>query len=108
MTEEKFESYCSGLEDSGTSNALKLVQSNLKIIAELGNKQKLRHQDTNRLQAEMDQFKRLMDAKFNACLDKNKLAYTTNIAGYERRSVLDLENEACLLPKPLMPSSTVN
>jgi len=106
MSEEKFENYLNGLEENST--AVKLVQSNLKILADLGNKQKLLKQDTFRLQNEMDQFNRIMETKFYACLDKNKLAYTKNIAGYERKSVLDfeLEKEASDLPVPLMPSSS--
>ena len=107
MSEDKFESYCNGLEDS-ESSAIKLVQSNLKILAELGNnKQKLLKQDTYRLQSDMDTFKRSMEVKFHACLDKNRCAYTENIAGYERRSVLDLDNACvCALPQPLMPTSS--
>ena len=109
MTEEKFENYCNGLEDS-VSNALKLVQSNLKILNELRDKQKLLNQETLRVQQDMNEFKKIMENKFHACLDKNKLAYTDKIPGYVRKSVLDdqiSENMSEILPQPLTPLTTV-
>lgn len=105
MSEERFENYCIGLEDS-TSNALKLIQSNLKILGELKDKQRLLNQETKKLQMDMNEFKKIMEKKFHSCLDNNKLTYTQKIAGYERKSVLDdtiLDNTT--LPQPLKPSS---
>lgn len=106
MTEEKFENYCNGLEES-VSNALKLVQSNLKILNELRDKQKLLNQETLKVQLDMNEFKKLMEKKFQACLDKNKLAYTDKIPGYERKSVLD-DHIAENLPLPLVPQTTAS
>lgn len=104
MTEEKFENYCNGLEDS-VSNVLKLIQSNLKILSELRDKQKLLKQETLKLQKDMNNFKNQMESKFHSCLDKNKLNYTARIEGYERKSVLDDKVVNDLLPSPLKPSS---
>lgn len=111
MTEEKFENYCNGLEDlNSSSNVLKLIQSNLKILSELNDKQKLLLQETLKLENDMNDFKKIMDNKFHSCLDKNKLSYTNKIIGYERKSVLDDNKDMLMLnqtqlPQPLKPSS---
>lgn len=104
MSEEMFENYCNGLEDS-ISSVLKLIQSNLKILSELRDKQKLLKQETLKLQIDMNDFKNEMEKKFHSCLDKNKLNYTKRIEGYERKMVLDdMIVEDCL-PSPIKPSS---
>lgn len=108
MSEETFENYCIGLENN-TSNALKLAQSNLKILSELHDKQRLLNQETYKLQEDMNDFTTVMNKKFHDCLDKNKLSYVSKIPGYERKSVLDdqiLDNTSCMLPEPLMPAAT--
>lgn len=108
MSEEKFKNYCNGLEDN-SSNALKLVESNLKILTELSDKQKLLCQETQRLQSDMNECRKSMEKKFHQCLDKNKLTYTEKIAGYERKSVLDDNiSDSNLLPMPLMPQSSAS
>ena len=54
MTQDKFEDYCNGLIDmNSSSNVLKLIQSNLKILSELKDKQKLLRQETKKLQIEI-------------------------------------------------------
>lgn len=108
MTQEKFEDYCNGLMDMNSStNVLKLIQSNLKILSELKDKQKLLRQETKKLHLEMSSFKDQMSSKFLACLDKNQAKYTVNINGYERRNLIDdnLLNEQQSLPQPLKPQS---
>lgn len=108
MTQDKFEDYCNGLMDINSStNVLKLIQSNLKILSELKDKQKLLRQETKKLHLEMSLFKDQMSSKFISCLDKNNEKYTVNINGYERRNLIDdnLLNEQPSLPQPLKPQS---
>ena len=111
MSEETFDNYCNGLVDvNSSSNVLKLIQSNLKILSELKDKQKLLNQETLKLRSDMSSFKELMENKFHSCLDKNKLTLTQNIVGYERRNVLDDDKEVLILnettlPEPLKPST---
>jgi hypothetical protein len=111
MSEEKFENYCNGLIDmNSSSNVLKLIQSNLKILSELKDKQKLLNQETNKLKLDMNSFKQVMEKKFHACLDKNKAQFTEKIVGYERKSVLDDNKDVLMLndtklPQPLIPST---
>jgi len=110
MSEETFDNYCNGLVDvNSSSNVLKLIQSNLKILSELKDKQKLLNQETLKLRSDMSSFKEIMEKKFHSCLDKNKLSLTQNIEGYERRNVLDDDKEVLILnettlPEPLKPS----
>ena len=112
MSEDQFENYCNGLVDLGTSsNVLKLLKSNLKILAELKDKQKLLKQETHKLQLDMDAFRYSMQKKFQECLDKNADKFTKNIAGYVRRHALDDNNDVLKfnqtkLPEPLRPSAS--
>lgn len=114
MTQDKFEDYCNGLIDmNSNSNVLKLIQSNLKILSELKDKQKLLRQETKKLQLEMSTFKDSMESKFNSCLDRNQSKFTLNIQGYERNNLIDnnrdvlVLNEQQTLPLPLKPQSLV-
>ena len=113
MTQEKFEDYCNGLVDvNSNSNVLKLIQSNLKILSELKDKQKLLRQETKKLQTEMSSFKDSMESKFNSCLDRNQSKFTEFIEGYvSRQNLLDDNkevetlNDTQSLPHPLKPQS---
>ena len=112
MTQEKFEDYCNGLIDvNSSSNVLKLIQSNLKILSELKDKQKLLRQETKKLQTDMSSFKDSMESKFNSCLDRNQSKFTECIEGYLRKNVLDDNKEVLILndtqslPQPLKPQS---
>lgn len=112
MTQDKFEDYCNGLIDTNSSsNVLKLIQSNLKILSELKDKQKILRQETKKLQLEMSTFKDSMESKFNSCLDRNQSKFTMNIQGYERNNLIDnnrdvlVLNEQQTLPLPLKPQS---
>ncbi len=91
MSEEEFENYCDGLVDiDSSSNVLKLVQFNLKMLSELKDKQKILRKETIKLQTDMSLFRELMQVKFNACLNNNKEKYTNGIEGFVRKpSVLD-------------------
>jgi hypothetical protein len=91
MSEEEFENYCDGLVDiDNSSNVLKLVQFNLKMLSELKDKQKILRKETIKLQTDMSLFRELMQAKFNTCLNNNKEKYTNGIEGFVRKpSVLD-------------------
>lgn len=80
MTQEEFESYCDGLMDQdSSSNVLKLINTNLKILGELKDKQKLLKQETLKLQSDITLFRQLMQNKFNQCLNNNKENYTQHI-----------------------------
>ncbi len=94
MTQDKFEDYCNGLIDiNSSSNILKLIQSNLKILSELKDKQNLLRQETKKLQLEMSSFKDSMENKFNSCLDRNPTKLTENIEGYTKKKlILDDDN----------------
>ena len=98
---------------NSSSNVLKLIQSNLKILSELKDKQKLLRQETKKLQLEMSTFKDSMESKFNSCLDRNQSKFTLNIQGYERNNLIDnnrdvlVLNEQQTLPLPLKPQSLV-
>lgn len=88
MSAEEFENYCNGLMDveSSSSNVLKLIETNLKVLNELKDKQKLLKQETLKLQTDITIFRQLMQNKFNACLNNNKENYTQNVPGYLRNS----------------------
>lgn len=74
MNNDEFENYCNGLVDvDGMSNILKLVQSNLKVLSELKDKQKLLKQETVELQTEINSFRELMQNKFDNCLSYNNV-----------------------------------
>jgi hypothetical protein len=113
MTQDKFEDYCNGLIDiNSSSNILKLIQSNLKILSELKDKQNLLRQETKKLQLEMSSFKDSMENKFNSCLDRNPTKLTENIERYtKKKSILDDDNNnnddliETQLPQPLVPQS---
>jgi hypothetical protein len=86
MTEEEFENYCDGLVDlDSTSNVMKLVQFNLKMLSELKDKQKILRKETIKLQTDMGLFRELMQIKFNACLNNNKEKYTAGVEGFVRK-----------------------
>ena len=110
MSEEDFDNYSSGTVDTNSSsNVLRLIQTNIKILCELKDKQKLLKQEISRLQSDMESFKQSMQKNFHSSLDKNKEKYTQNIADYERKSVLDDDKDVrslnqSKLPQPLMPS----
>jgi hypothetical protein len=90
MTQEEFESYSNGLVDENSSAAvLKQIQTNLKILGELRDKQKLLKQETLNLQSDMISFTSSMEAKFHACLNESREKYTNGIEGFVRKSVLD-------------------
>lgn len=87
MSAEEFENYCQGLADdesSSSNNVLKLIQTNLKVLGELKDKQKLLKQETLKLQTDITIFRQLMQNKFNACLNNNKENYTQNVPDYVR------------------------
>lgn len=108
MSEEEFNNYCDGLMDmDSSSNVLKLIQSNLKILSELKNKQKLLKQETFKLQSDINTFREEMQNKFYSCLNENKEKFTNNIEGYKRKHVLDDSIDEVIdqseLLKPLKP-----
>ena len=111
MSQEEFENYCNGLVDiNSSSNALKTIQSNLKILSELKDKQKILKQETLKLQADINTFRKTMQAKFDACLFKNKDQYTKSINGFKKNFLDDNEdlivlNQVNGLSEPLKPSS---
>lgn len=89
MSLEEFESYCQGLVDvdSSSNNVLKLLQTNLKVLTELKDKQRLLKQETLKLQTDITIFRQLMQNKFTTCLNNNKENYTHNVPGYVRNNV---------------------
>lgn len=88
MSPEEFENYCQGLVDvdSSSNNVLNLLQTNLKVLTELKDKQRLLKQETLKLQTDITIFRQLMQNKYTACLNNNKENYTQNIPGYVRNS----------------------
>lgn len=88
MSADEFDNYCQGLADfdNSGSNVLKLIQTNLKVLTELKDKQKLLKQETLKLQTDIGVFRQLMQNKFNACLNNNKENYTQNVPGFVRNS----------------------
>lgn len=111
MSQEEFENYCNGLVDiNSSSNALKTIQSNLKILSELKDKQKILKQETLKLQADINTFRKTMQSKFDACLFKNKNQYTKSINGFktnfldDNNDLLEL-NQENVLSEPLKPST---
>jgi hypothetical protein len=111
MSQEEFENYCNGLIDESTSsNVLKQIQTNLKILSELKDKQKLLKQETLNLQTDMISFTNSMEQKFHQCLNQVREKYTKNINGYTRKNVLD-DNQDVLLfnqTKLLLPLKPLN
>lgn len=110
MTQEQFENYCNGLVDVNSSSyVLKLIQSNLKILSELKDKQKLLKSESLKLQTDMHKFRDTMHQKFINCLNNNRETFTQNINGYVKKTVLDdnqdvmMFNKAKLL-EPLKPN----
>ena len=109
MSQEEFENYCNGLVDeSSSSNVLRQIQSNLKILSELKDKQKLLKQETLNLQTDMISFTNSMEHKFHQCLNQVREKYTQNISGYTRKNVLDDNQDVLLFNQtkmltPLMP-----
>jgi len=111
MSEEEFEMYSNGLIDE--SNAIKILNSNLKLLSELTNKKKLLEQEAMRLKKSMNAHKQNMQVKFHTCLLNNKPIYTENIEGFNRHVLDDNEdvllfNQAKLISplKPIVSSST--
>lgn len=88
MSPEEFENYCQGLVDvdSSSNNVLNLLQTNLKVLTELKDKQRLLKQETLKLQTDITIFRQLMQNKYTACLNNNKENYTQNVPGYVRNS----------------------
>lgn len=88
MSSEEFDDYCQGLVDvdSSSNNVLKLLQTNLKVLTELKDKQRLLKQETLKLQTDITIFRQLMQNKFTACLNNNKENYTQNVPGYVRNN----------------------
>ena len=111
MSQEEFENYCNGLiDESSSGNVLKQIQSNLKILSELKDKQKLLKQETLNLQTDMISFTNSMEQKFHQCLNQVREKYTKNINGYTRKNVLD-DNQDVLLfnqTKLLSPLKPLN
>ncbi len=108
MSQDQFENYCNGFVDvNSSSNALKLIQSNLKILSELKDKQKLLKQETQKLQADINSFRKTMQNKFNACLFKNDEQYTNGISGFKKNFFDDNQDLLVLnqtkLSEPLKP-----
>jgi hypothetical protein len=113
MTEEEFEMYSNGLIDE--SNAIKILNSNLKLLSELTNKKKLLEQEAMRLKKSMNAYKQSVQVKFHTCLLNNKPMYTENIEGFNRHVLDDNEdvllfNQAKLISplKPIVNSSTLH
>lgn len=88
MSPEEFENYCQGLVDvdSSSNNVLKMLQTNLKVLGELKDKQRLLKQETLKLQTDITIFRQLMQNKFTSCLNNNKENYTQNVPGYVRNT----------------------
>ena len=115
MSEEEFESYCNGLnETNGIANIFKIIQANMKILSELKDKQKLLKQEAYKLQSDMNTFRSTMQTNFNQCLIKNKAKYTNNVEGFERpvakNFMDDLDSDlsalnATSLAQPIKPIS---
>jgi hypothetical protein len=80
MSQEEFENYCNGLVEINTStNVLRLIRSNLKILSELNDKKKLLKQESFCLKDEMNSFTEEMNLKFLECLNQNNPKHTQHI-----------------------------
>ena len=108
MSQEEFEDYCNGLVDvDSSSNVLKLIQFNLKMLSELKDKQKILRKETIKLQTDMNLFRELMQVKFNACLNNNRDIYTQSIEGFVRKpNVLDDSQDVIKFNSQMATSST--
>ena len=109
MSEEEFANHCNGLVDINTSNnVLKTIHSNLKILSELRDKQRLLRLETSKLKSDFDSFRKETQSKFHACLYKNKDKYTSGVSGFCKNVIdgddhhMQLINEA-KLSEPLKP-----
>jgi hypothetical protein len=120
MSQEEFENYCNGLVEINTSTSvLRLIQSNLKILSELKDKQKLLKQESLGLKSEMNSFREEMNTKFLDCLNQNSKKYTQHILNgtdtlgvenkQQKKSYIDdddgLSSFNSQLMQPLKPSS---
>jgi hypothetical protein len=116
MTDDEFDDYSNGIQvnSSTTQTVLKLIQTNIKVLSELRDKQRLIKQEANKLQEDMNKMRLNMQSKFNKCLTNNKMKYTNNIEGFQRENVLDNNKDVLMLNKaeklqpPLLPQSITN
>lgn len=114
MSEEEFESYSNGSnEQNGSANIFKIIHANLKILAELKDKQKMLKQEAFKLQSDMNMFRQSMQSNYVNCLLKNKSKFTENIEGFQRpvvKNFMDDFDVSCAetkLAEPIQPTSLV-
>ena len=72
MNQEQFETYSNTQNDmDNIGNIQKVIETNLKILSELKDKQKLIKQETFKLQTDIKVFKELIKVKFTNCINSN-------------------------------------
>jgi hypothetical protein len=77
MSIEEFDKYCKGLTNS--NQGIKIIQTNLKILAELKDKQELLKKEAFKLQNDMNAFNECMKIKVLNCFKQNDQKYLSNI-----------------------------
>ncbi|CAF0707676.1 unnamed protein product [Brachionus calyciflorus] len=72
MSEEQFEIYSNGQNEmDNVGNIQKVIETNLKVLSELKDKQKLIKQETFKLQSDIKLFRELMRSKLDDCIRSN-------------------------------------
>lgn len=91
MNQEQFENHANGHNElDNIGNIQKVIETNLKILSELKDKQKLIKQETFKLQTDIKLFRELMRSKYDSCIKANMERKRNGLnQSFQNRSVLD-------------------
>lgn len=88
MSKELFEFYSNGQNDTDNiGNIQKVIETNLKVLSELKDKQILIKHETFKLQSDIQLFRQLIKTKLDTCVQSSTALKLSN--SFENKGVLD-------------------